>query len=546
MPHRTIPLILALLFAGCAAPSNTGDPSSEGAAGPAAGARSTNAERRSSTGDESAPRWIPVAAEASAPLAPGSAPVTTSVAETASSSDPAAADATVSDALKSAQQDSASSASMPASRPAPALALWNDPDFQRRFAESYIAETELEPRLTQGEREQMQKVLEFIAAERTDRALALLLKQSGPAASAVIDFTLANLHFQEERLTEAADAYYVAVEKYPKFRRAWRNLALIHVRAGDFREAAEAFTRVLELGGGDGITYGLLGFAYSNLENELAAETAYRFATLLEPSTLDWKMGLARSLFKQRRYADAASLCEALIAAQPDLADLWLLQANALIGLDQPLRAAENFELVERMGKATEESLNALGDIYMNAELFDLGVAAYLRALERFPDGGPARALRAARVLVARGELAETRELLTGIEAARGERLELTERKDLLKLRARLAVASGGGDEEARVLEEIVALDPLDGEALLLLGQHQGRQGDVEQAVFYFERAAGIAGFEADAKVRHAQLLVGESRFAEALPLLRRAQTLQPREHVQQYLEQVERIAQGR
>lgn len=546
MSYRTSLLVLAMLAAGCKAAPPVADSSSEEGPGSTVSARAMDTEQRRATGSDSAQRWLPVASEAASPAVPKPTQTTGGVDATPSMPESAAVEPAASTVSQATQPEPVASAPQPPARSASELSLWNDPDFQRRFAESYIAETELEPRLTQAEREQMQKVLEFIAADRTDRAFALLQKQSGPAASAVIDFTLANLYFQGERLSEAAAAYAVAVRKYPKFLRAWRNLALIHVREGDFREAAEAFTRVLELGGGDGITYGLLGFAYSNLENELAAETAYRFATLLEPGTLDWKMGLARSLFKQRRYADAAALCDALIAAQPDLADLWLLQANAFIGLEQPLRAAENFELVERMGRATEESLNALGDIYMNAELFDLGVAAYLRALERFPSGGPARALRAARVLVAHGELDMTRELLTGIEAARGERLALTERKDLLKLRARLAVAAGGGEEEARVLEEIVALDPLDGEALLLLGQHQGRQGDVERAVFYFERAAGITGFEADAKVRHAQLLVGQSRFNEALPLLRRAQTLQPREHVQQYLEQVERIAQGR
>lgn len=541
MSNRLLFLVVALL-AGCATPPST-EPNGPEPSWPRAAQHGAQAQPRTVEGSESERKWLPVAAEASAPK-PATGPDAPESAEPSQGTAVLVPEPLVPPSGRDSDRERAGS--VQEDRKPLELAIWNDPSFQRRFTESYIAETELEPRLTQAEREQMQKVLEFIAADRPDRALALIQKHSGPAASAVIDFTLANLHFQEERLAEAAAAYRVAVEKYPKFRRAWRNLALIHVREGDFRGAAEAFTRVLELGGGDGITYGLLGFSYASLGNELAAETAYRFATLLEPATLDWKMGLARSLFKQRRFADAAALCDGLLAEQPDLADLWLLQANAFIGLELPLRAAENFELVERMGKATEESLNALGDIYMNAELFDLGVAAYLRALERFPGGGPGRALRAARVLVAHGELDTTSELLAGIEAARGERLALVERKDLLKLRARHAVASGGGEQEARVLEEIVALDPLDGEALLLLGQHRGRHGDVEQAVFYFERAAGITGFEADAKVRHAQLLVGQARFAEALPLLRRAQVVQPREHVQQYLEQVERIAQGR
>ena len=44
----------------------------------------------------------------------------------------------------------------------------------------------------------------------------------------------------------------------------------------------------------------------------------------------------------------------------------------------------------------------------------------------------------------------------------------------------------------------------------------------------------------------HAQLLVAQSRFDEALPLLRRAQELKPREDVARYMEQIERVARAR
>ena len=63
----------------------------------------------------------------------------------------------------------------------------------------------------------------------------------------------------------------------------------------------------------------------------------------------------------------------------------------------------------------------------------------------------------------------------------------------------------------------------------------------------YFERSAAInEKFEADAKVRHAQLLVKLGRYDQALPLLRRAQQIKPRDNVQDYLDQVERVARSR
>ncbi|MEA3305572.1 MAG: tetratricopeptide repeat protein [Candidatus Omnitrophota bacterium] len=426
------------------------------------------------------------------------------------------------------------------------LKIWNDPVFKRWFTESYIAETEIEPRVTIDERDQMQKVLAFISSDKMDKAARLLEKRRGDAASAVFDFTLANIYFQQEKTGEAAAAYAIAVEKYPKFRRAWRNLGLIYVRRGEFEKALPALTRVIELGGGDALTYGLLGFTYSSVENNLCAESAYRMAILLDPVTMDWKMGLARSLFKQEKYAEAVAFCGCLITEQPDSADLWLLQANAYVGLNRPLKAAENYEFVDRLGQSTVESLNMLGDVYVNEQLFEMAVNSYIHAMEKDPRHNSERAIRAAKVMIARGALKEASCLVGSIEKIYCDQLGTDERKDLLKVRARLAVAEGAGDEEARVLEEIVALDPLDGEALILLGQHSSRAGNAEKAVFYYERAAGIEKYEADAKLRHAQLLVKESKYAEALLLLRRAQALKPRDDVQKYLEQVERVAKAR
>ena len=426
------------------------------------------------------------------------------------------------------------------------LELWKSPAFQKRFAESYLAETDIEPTVTQREREKMLKILELISSDKMDEAAKQLQKETKEASSAVFDFTLANIYFQKEQLEQAAAGYEKAVEKYPKFRRAWRNLGLIHVRNGDFEKAIRALTRVLELGGSDALTFAQLGYAYLSVENNLCAESAYRMAVLLDPETMDWKVGLATSILKQERYAEAVSLFDQLISENPERADLWMYQANAYIGLNQPLKAVINFEFVDRLGQSTVSSLNKLGNIYVNQELFETGVDSYIRALEKDPQGGTDHIVPVAKVLIFQGALDQAKRLVESTETLKGNNLSENERKDLLKLRAQIAVAEGSGEEQAKVLEEIVAMDPLDGQALILLGQHCYRSGDFEKAVFYYERAEGLEKFEADAKIRHAQLLVGQSKYSDALPYLRRAQEIKPRDDVQKYLEQVERFAKSR
>jgi tetratricopeptide (TPR) repeat protein len=425
------------------------------------------------------------------------------------------------------------------------LEVWNDPAFRIQFVESYKAETDIEPPLTTEEREVMREVLDLMGADKRDEAARLLKRNRNEAASAAIDFTLANIHFEREQLDKAAPLYEEAVEKHPKFRRAWRNLGVTYVRQNRFEKALPALTKVIELGGGDAIMHGLLGFAYSSVGNPLPAESAYRMAILLDPATLDWKMGLAQSFFRQQRFAEAVALCGKLIERYPDRADLWLLQANAYIGLDEPLKAVQNYEFVDRLGEADADALNMMGDIYINEELFDLAVRSYVRAMEQRPDAEPDRAVRGAKVLASRGATDETRQLVETIEEVHGARLDDETRKELLKLRARVALVEDKSEEHARVLKEIIELDPLDGEALISLGQYYADTGDPDQAIFYFQQATAIEEHEADALLRHAQLLVREGKYADALPLLRRAQQIRPREAVQEYLEKVERVAQS-
>ena len=451
------------------------------------------------------------------------------------------------------------------------LTVWRSDAFRRQFAESFQPVTEVEPSLTNDEIKAMKEVLALLGEEQLEKAVGILEKEQNEAASAVFDFTLAGLQMQEDQFESAEANFQKAVAKFPKFRRAWRNLAILYMREGEPAKALPALRRVVSLGGGDSTIYGLLGYACSSADDELAAESAYRMANLLDPETLDWKMGLARSFFKQARYAEAASLCGSLIETNPKSSDLWLLQANAFLGLKEPLRAAENYELVDRLGKSTPDSLKMLADIYVNEELYDLAVDTYARALPLDPTGTITRAVRAAKLMTARGATDTTQRLITTVEpfladtaggAASGEQAGVSEagaildpeaqalraeqRKDLLKLRARIAMTEGAGEEEARILEEIVSLDPLDGEALILLGKHARRGGDDEKAIFYFERAAGIEAFEADAKVEHAQVLARQKRFAEALPLLRRAQELKPRASVGEYLAEIEKRAKGK
>ena len=428
---------------------------------------------------------------------------------------------------------------------APAAEFWNNPEFVRRFTGSYGIHSEIEPKFATPEEQTLFQQLVPLMRDKPKEAAAQLAAKITPSSSALLDFTLGSLLFQDGDLAGAVARYEAAIAKFPDFRRAHRNLGLAQAREGRFEEALPALTRTVELGGGDGIVYGLLGYCHLSLEHHVSAEIAYRNAILFAPETADWRLGLVKSLVAQERFREAADLLEELIRRSPGNDTLWALQAGVYVQMDQPVKAAVNYEMLRRMGRATPAQLMLLGDLYMTQESPSLALPVYLEGTSAGPGKNLSRSIRAAEILVGRGAWEEARALFGRIREAGGAALTEEEQLRLLKLEARVALASGDAEAAVPVLEQVVTRNPLDGEALLLLGDHYARNEQPEKAAFRFELAAKLEGFEPDAYLKHAQMLVRQRKYDAALDLLRKAQKLKPRDNVQRYLEAVERVARG-
>ncbi len=424
--------------------------------------------------------------------------------------------------------------------------IWNDPGFQKSFIGGYGISPDVEPRISPDDIALLELIRQLMADE-LPAAEALLKDSIRPDCSAAIELTLGGVQFQQDKLDEALASYRSAVAKFPNFRRAFRSIGLICTRKSDYDSAIAAFNKMIELGGADAYSYGLLGYCHSARQDYQPAEAAYRNALLLQPDNVEWRLGLTRSVFKQSKYEDAASLLDVLITNYPDKADFWLLQAHTYLGLKLPLKAAANLEVIDSLGKSTADSLFTLGDIYLSESLQDLALAAYARAISANPPPKSAKAIRAIELLAARGGLMQAKSLIAQLKSSTTADLSEADRSKLLKLQARLAMNAGSGDADTvAALEEIVAHDPLDGEALMLIAQHYNRESQPDRAILYYERAARIDSFAANAKVKIAQVFVAQGRFGEALPILREAQTLKPREDVARYIEQVERASKSK
>jgi tetratricopeptide (TPR) repeat protein len=418
-----------------------------------------------------------------------------------------------------------------------------DPEWRQRFLGSYGFLSGAEPQVSSTEIELLREVIDLIEAD-PKAARARLVAAVGPGSSASLDFVLANLEFQSGENEPAAKHYRSAIEKFPDFRRAHKNLGLLLVQEGRFAEAREHLGRAVELGDRDGRNFGLLGFCYLQGEDYLPAEEAYRNAILQEPETRDWKLGLARSLLAQQKYADAISLFGGLIEANPDDATSWLLQANAYIGLEQPLAAAVNIETVRMLGKAQGSSLVLLGDIYMKSGMPELAKGAYLEVIEKDAAGAQfATAYRAAELLIRTRSWREAQEILASIDRRYAKQLPESEALDVMTLRAKVARAQGREQEAASLLEAIVKRDGTRGDALLELASYHQKQGNAEKAIFLVERAENVEAFAYPALLQHAQLMVSQKEYAKGAELLRRAIQIKSEPRVEGFLARVEEAA---
>lgn len=423
----------------------------------------------------------------------------------------------------------------------PLAGIWNDPEFTRRLLGSYGFLSDAEPHMSPEEQALYRDKIVPLLREDPRKAipeLASLVKQGG---SAVFDYTLGTVYFQSENFTNAVKHYEQALAKFPDYRRAERNLALALVREGKYEEAVRPLTRTIALGAADGRIYGLLGFAHLNANRYVSAVAAYQQATVFEPDNIDLKLGLVKAYVGLNNLDAAVAMLDELIQQYPDRDHLWALQANVFIQKEQPARALVNLEILRKLDKATPQQLTLLGDLHINQDNRDLALAAYRAAVEK--DGGksPARGLRAAEIFITRGAFSQARDLLEGIRSTGS--LSGEEELKLLKLEARVALATDRAEEGIKALEQIIERNPLDGEALIFAGDYYARNGQPERAAFRYDTAAKLPGHEADALLKYAQLKVQQQKYTEAVELLRRAQKIKPRENVARYLDRVEQVA---
>jgi tetratricopeptide (TPR) repeat protein len=419
--------------------------------------------------------------------------------------------------------------------------FWSNPSFVKSFMGDYGFRSEIEPKYSNSEQTVLREVIAK-AENQLDDAILYLENKISPKSSAALDFALGTMYYQRGRLTRSYESYNSAIQKFPSFLRAHKNLAFVKLGLGNYEDAAKSFSKSISLGEGDGVTYIALGYCYYLQEQFVSAENAYRMGILLLPESKDGRNGLVNCLLETGRFPEALALLDELLKKEPNNEFCHMARASALMGLGREKDATVTLETLRRMGDLTSKDLITLGDLYHNLNLFDLSLKNYERAIlneKRLPIQ---KYIRIAITLMNRGSYTDCFAYLDKIESFFGKSFSIRTEKEVLLLKAEVLRATGKANESSAILKLVVEKHPLEGRALIMLGQHSWKKNDYASAELYFERATKIDDIEVKALIEHARMLVSIRSFEKAIRLLEKAQEINPQPRVTRYLVSIRNI----
>ncbi len=440
--------------------------------------------------------------------------------------------------------------------------FWKDPAFVKEFMGSYGFHTENQPKVTPEEAKLLGTVAEQLGSNNPRTAIDTLKPAVTPTASGVLDFALGTIYLQEQNYAEAEANLKRAIAKFPNYLRAHQNLGIVYVQQANYELLIAELTKTVELGGEKGAVYGLLGYAYLSLGRYLPAEVAYSKALLFEPDKTEWKAGYAESLRLQNKDRESIAAFGELIRLEPEETKYWVGQAYSYSSLGENRKAAQNYELVRRMGKADTQVLNWLGTFYINERMFDQARSAFVEAFKADTAKDPDGLLRSAEALLVYGSPTDAEALLNSVKTEAAAKMDEDQKLRTLRLTAQIQLNSGREAEAIKTLEQVLQKDPTDGKSMLLLGNYHARLAGVPagqdpaaasrqlanehaaKAILHYELASNRpeADIKRSALISWAQLLVNRGDYSKALPLLRKAQEVEFKDNVAGYLAQLEQL----
>ena len=412
-------------------------------------------------------------------------------------------------------------------------------DPKRIINESSSFLKEREPEMSEEEYALYQKVVTMLSTN-PEFALKLLeaMMSDKEQPSPAFQFILGNAYYAAGMVDRSETNYRAAVKGYPTFLRAWVNLGILYYTGGRYAEAIPCFSKAVELGDRDAATFGLLGFCLQKQGDLVSAEMAYMQALSSDPGNSDWKEGLLGICIDGKQFTRAESLVKNLIKEKPSDTRYWLTYSNILISEGRKVEATVLLETASGTGVANVEILSTLGDLYAEQGMVPEAADIYAKILAPSPEIGGKKLIHYADVLIATGRLDDARRVISVMKPDLGGQGGA----DVLQVRADLLAAEKRWPEELKVLDQLLALAPLNGRALVSLGRAYMAEEDLPRATLAFEAAYRIEASAYVASLELANIELKNRHYSKSVDYLQKALSIEKTDAVQDFLARVKSL----
>lgn len=368
-----------------------------------------------------------------------------------------------------------------------------------------------------------------------------MLDKDSPS-SASFNFILANLYFTSGLIDQAIYQYERAIEKYPSFRRAWKNLGMLYTHTEDFEKGLEALLRGIELGEASPETFGTVAHCHIKQGNFLASELAYNYAITFEPLNPIWLEGKTLSFLQRDQYENALPLIKDLIRLHPDEQRYHLLIANAYHFSGKPLEAARAIEVARMVAEINPDTLLQLATIYANHGMFDLAMENFQKTTVLAQTDSPKPILKAIQFMVEKGEHEHGQTLFDTIGKPQPS-WDTEDHSMFTLVQAGLSMAAGRIEEAETLLIDAFRKAPLNSDVLLKLGLYYEKTEAPNKALHYFSLAEDRKDIEYQALIFGARVLISQQKLEAATAKLSRAYEIEQTSELKVLLERAQQAA---
>ena len=355
------------------------------------------------------------------------------------------------------------------------------------------------------------------SANRTGNAAVPTRAPSLPDfVSATILYVIGHSYFALEQHLPAETAFRLALVAVPDHIRAHESLGMLYLRTDRYDDARGHLARAVELGRNTAHVYAAVGYVEQTTRRYWAAATAFQRTLALEPANRGAQRGLLLALTETRDHTKARALVEQLLRAEPHDLDLWLYRARIALSANDQAAALASLETALRLGDDSAANRRACITLHLEA-------GNIARAVELLR-GSSARGFDFAlldRALVWLADAGEWDSFRVVLAAVDGAALGGAEQSRLLTRRARLAQHDGNRRAAATALQDAVALDPSNADALMMLAQIYRAERDYGRADLLLRRASDYPEVRDDALLARADVAIDEANYDGALALLR-------------------------